>query len=242
MKTAVVFKWVRDPQDARVAADGSVSWPNVKFSPTDDDPAAMDVARALSDEEDIVGITMGDGKPEWAAARGAACTTVIEDCFGGSDGSVAAAPIAAAIKASGADVATVGDSEWDRGMVSALVGELGWPAYAGVIGAEPRDGGVNVTIKGADGNIVVHTGTPVLLACQATAQEKNVPGMKQTLAARKKPVEKITADQLGVEAEGRSASAGTRLPEGNRAILFDGSNPQAAVAQLLDALCGEGIL
>ena len=105
MKTAVVFKWVRDPQDARVAADGALSWPNVKFSPTDDDPAAMDVARALSAEEDIVGITIGDGKPEWAAARGAASTVIVEDCFGGSDGSAAAAPIAAAIVASGADAA-----------------------------------------------------------------------------------------------------------------------------------------
>lgn len=242
MKTAVVFKWVRDPQDARVAADGALSWPNVKFSPTDDDPAAMDVARALSAEEDIVGITIGDGKPEWAAARGAASTVIVEDCFGGSDGSAAAAPIAAAIVASGADVATIGDSEWDRGVVSALVGELGWNAYAGVIGAEPDGDGVKLTIKGAQGNTLVHTSTPVLIACQATAQEKNVPGMKQTLAARKKPVEKTTADQLGVAAEERSTSEGTKLPEGNRAILFDGSDPDAAVAQLLEALRGEGIM
>ena len=242
MKTAVVFKWTRDPQDARVSSDGELSWPNVKFSPTDDDPAAMDVARALSDEEDIVGITIGDGKPEWAAARGASSTMIVEDCFGGSDGFAAASSLSAAIVASGADVATIGDSEWDRGVVSALAGELGWNAYAGVIAAEPDGDGVKLTIKSTEGNVLIRATTPLLLACQATAQEKNVPGMKQILAARKKPVEKTSISQLGAAVEGRSSSLGTCLPEGNRAILFDGSDPDTAVSQLLDALRGEGIL
>ncbi len=242
MKTAVVFKWTRDPQDARVSLDGELTWPNVKFSPTDDDPAAMDVARALSAEEDIVGITIGDGKPEWAAARGASSTMIIEDCFGGSDGFAAASSISAAIAASDVDVATIGDSEWDRGVVSALAGELGWNAYAGVISAEPDGDGVKLTIKSTKGNVLVHANTPLLIACQATAQEKNVPGMKQTLTARKKPVKKTSTSQLGVALEERSVSLGTRLPEGNRATLFDGSDPDAAASQLLEALRGEGIL
>lgn len=241
MKTAVVFKWVRDPQDARVAADGTVSWPNVKMSPTDDDPAAIAVAKGISAEEDIVGITIGDGKPEWAAARGAASTVIVEDAFGGADGTAAARAIAAAVRAQGVDVVAIGDSEWDRGVVSALIGEMGWTAYAGVTAAEAESDAIKLTLKRGSDSVTVRTQAPVVLAAVALSQEKDAPGMKQTLAARKKPVDKTTVAALGAEA-GIAESVGTRLPEGDSAIIFDGTDPNAAVSQLLEALRGEGLL
>ena len=243
MKTAVVFKWIRDPQDARVSASGEVAWPGVKFSPTDDDPAAIAVAKAISAEEDIIGITIGDGKPEWAAARGAASTIIVEDAFGGSDGTAAAAAIAAAIRQAGdIDVVAIGDSEWDRGVISALIAELGWSAYAGVVAAEAAGDAVRVSIKGQGGSTIIEAHTPVIIAAQALEEEKDAPGMKQTLAARKKPVEKTTVEALGADASGKSASKGTRKPEGDAAIMFDATDPAAAVNQLVDALRGDGLL
>ncbi|WP_165044897.1 electron transfer flavoprotein subunit alpha [Adlercreutzia sp. ZJ138] len=242
MKTAVVFKWCKDPQDARVSADGVVSWPGVKLSPTDDDPAAMDVAKGVSAEADIVGITIGDGKPEWAAARGAANTVIVEDAFGGPDGTAAAQAIAAAVKRAGdVDIVTIGDSDWDRGVVSALVGALGWKAYANVTAAQAEGDDVRLTIKTPAGNRIVLAKPPMVIAAQALSQEANVPGMKQTLAARKKPVEKESVASLGA-ASGIGESGGTRLPEGDAAIIFDGADPSNAVAQLMDALRGEGVL
>lgn len=241
MKTAVVFKWTRDPQDARVSADGSISWPNVKFSPTDDDPAAMQVAKAISSEEDIVGITIGDGKPEWAAARGASETVIIEDAFGGADGMDAARAIGAAVlKRGDIDVVAVGDSEWDRGMVGALAGVLGWTAYAGVVSASASDDGVLLSIKQAKGNMVVLAHPPILVAAQALSQESNIPGMKQILAGRKKPVEKISMGDLG-DFPSRAASCGTHLPENDSAVMFDGSD-DSAITSLIEALRGEGVL
>ena len=242
MKTAVVLQWIRDPQDARVSASGEVTWPGVKFSPTDDDPAAIAVAKAISAEEDIIGITIGDGKPEWAAARGAASTIIVEDAFGGSDGTAAAEAIAAAVRQACVDVVAIGDSEWDRGMVAALIGELGWSAYAGVVSAEAAGDKVKVSVKGQGGNTIIEAATPVIIAAQALEEEKDAPGMKQTLAARKKPVEKTTLEALGVCGAGKSASEGTRKPEGDAAIMFDATDPAAGVAQLLDALRGDGIL
>lgn len=241
MKTAVAFKWTRDPQDARVAADGTVTWPNVKFSATDDDPAAMAVATALAPEEEIVGITIGDGKPEWAAARGAASTVIVEDAFGGADGTAAARAIAGAVRAQDAQIVVMGDSEWDRGVVSALIGELGWPAYAGVTAAKLDGDAIELTVKRGSNLEIIRTAAPVVLAAVALSQETNAPGMKQTLAARKKPVEKVTVADLNVE-PGVAESRGTRLPVGDSAVLFDGNDPQAAVSQLLDALRGEGVL
>ena len=242
MKTAVVFKWCKNPVDARVSADGAVSWPGVKLSPTDDDPAAMGVAKSISAEDDIVAVTIGDGKPEWAAARGAASTIIVEDSLGGADGTAAANAIAAAIAhAGGVDVVAVGDSDWDRGMVSALVGALGWTAYANVIAAEPAGDGVKLTIKTPAGNLLVQAQAPVVLCCQALGQETDAPGMKQTLAARKKPVEKLKTSDVSA-APGLGEAKGTHKPQGASVTMIDGSDPAAAVSQLMDALRGEGIL
>lgn len=242
MKTAIIFKWQRDPRDARVASDGTVTWPGVKLSPTDDDPAAMDIAKALCPEGDIVGITIGDGKPEWAAARGAASTVIVEDAMGGSDGSCAASALAAALREEGADVAVIGDSGWDSGVVSALAGELGWTAYAGVTGAQLAGDDIEVKLKRQGGLQTVRTKPPVLLAAVALGQEKDVPGMKQTLAARKKPSSKITTESLGLLQDARSESVGTQLPEGACATMIDGSDSAQAAKQLVEALRADGTL
>lgn len=243
LKTIVVFRWTRNPQDAIVKADGNVDWSGVKMAPTEDDPAAMEIAKNLSCEEDITGLTIGEGKTDWAAARGAASTIVIEDVHSDANGAQAAAAIAAAIKKVGdIDVVAMGDSDWDRAVLSALVGKLGWKAYAGVIDAEKAADSLRVTVKSPDGSKVVQTDTPVLLATLALSQEENVPGMKQTLAARKKPIEKLNAADLNISPDDAVTIKGTRLPEGNSVVLFDGSDPDAAVEQLLDALRGEGVL
>lgn len=243
LKTIVVFRWTKNPQDAIVRADGSVNWDGVKMAPTEDDPAAMEIAKTLSSEEDIIGLTIGEGKTDWAAARGAAHTIVVEDVHSEANGMKAAEAICAAIKKAGnIDVVTMGDSDWDRAVVSALVGKLGWKAYAGVIAAEEKDGALYVTVKSPEGSKIIQTDTPVLLATLALSQEENVPGMKQTLAARKKPVEKLSTADLGVRSENAVRVLGTRLPEGNSVVLFDGSDPDAAVEQLLEALRGEGVL
>ena len=243
MKTVVVFKWTRDPQDAIVKGDGSVSWSGVKMAATDDDPAAMDIARVLSDEASIVGLMVGDGKPEWAAARGASSTVSIDGVSCQPDGSQVASAIAAAVNEMGdVDVVAVGDSDWDRAVVCALVGELGWKAYAGVTAVEKDGDALLVTVKGADASKIVKTSAPVLLAATSLGQEENVPGMKQTLAARKKPLERKEKASLGVASRETCETLGTRLPEGEAAVLFDGADPEKAASQLIEALRGEGVL
>ena len=242
MKTAVIFKWCKDPSDARVSDQGEVSWPNVKNSPTDDDPAAMVVAKGISSPDDIVGVTIGDGKPEWAAARDAASTIIVEDVVAASDGTVAADAIAAGVKHAGAEVAVIGDSDWDYGTVVAAVGKIGWKSYAGVVDAHTDGDAIMLTIKTPGGNKIVSTHAPVTICAKALGQEQAVPGMKQTLAARKKPVEKLNSNELGAFSDMLSVSEGTHLPSGKSCVVIDGSDANAAAVQLLDALRSDGIL
>lgn len=243
MKIIVAFKWSRNPADARVGADGNVNWQGVKMAPSDDDPTAMEIAAAIADEGEVIGLTVGDGDVSWAAARGAARTVTVSDVEQHVDSSTTAAVLAAAIRhIDGVDAVLIGDSVWDIGVVSALAGSLGWPAVAGVVGATKEQGGLRLTRKLGNELQVLEVDGPAVIAVSASREEKNVPGMKEVLAARKKPVEKLTTADLALTIESSAVSRGTRLPETPAAQIIDGSDPVIASDQLIAALQTEGVL
>lgn len=244
MKVIVIFKWCRNPQDALVGANGNVDWPGVKLSANDDDPAVMEIAKAIAGDGEIVALTIGDGDVAWAAARGAASTLVVTDAQTETDSSATGAVLADAVKRiEDADVVLIGDSSWDYGLVSAFVGQLGWPAIAAVTSAEIKQGSLHVARKMGSVSHVLEVKTPVVLAVMATQSEKNEPGMKQVLAARKKPMEKITMADLGFLAPAENVvSLRTRFPDTPPAVLIDGTDPAAACEQLMAALHVDGVL
>lgn len=243
MKVIAVFKWARNPQDALVGADGSTSWPGVKLSANDDDPAVMEIAGALAEGKDITALTIGDGDTAWAAARGAASTIVVTDALSEVSGSATGAVMAAAIRRmEGVDAVIVGDSSWDYSVVAALTGQLGWTAVAGVTAAEPSDGGLKVTRRFGSASQVLSVKGPVVLAVAASRAEENAPGMREVLQARKKPVEKLTLADLGLDSGSAASSQGTRFPDTPPAKVFDGADPAAACEQLMAALRADGLL
>ncbi|MDR3670424.1 MAG: hypothetical protein P4L36_06255 [Holophaga sp.] len=243
MKTIVIFKWARSPQDARVDADGAMDWSGARLSPNDDDPAAMALARDLTAGGEVVGLTLRDGDLAWAAARGAARTVVVTDAGQEADSGATGAVLAAGVRRIGdPDLVLIGDSAWDYGVVSALAGQLGWPALANVTSAVREAGKLRVTRKlGAVTQVVEVTG-PAVLAVAANRAEQHLPGMKEVLAARRKPLEKLTTAELGTNTADRVRSRGTRFPDTAAAKLFDGADPDAAVAQVVAALRTDGVL
>ncbi len=244
MKVVVIFKWCRNPQDALVGASGNVDWPGVKMSANDDDPAVMDIAKVLAGDDEIVALTIGDGDIAWAAARGAASTVVVTDALTDVNSTATGAVLAAAIKRiEDVGVVIIGDSAWDYGIVSAFVGQLGWPAMAAVTSAELDQGSLHVTCKMGGVSHVLEIKTPVVLAVMATQTEQSEPSMKQVLMARKKPVEKITIADLGFSPNfAEVTSLRTRFPDTPPAILYDGADPASACKQLMAALHNDGVL
>lgn len=243
MKIIVVFKWSRNPQDARVGVDGSVDWRGVKMAVSDDDPAAMEIAAAIAAGGEIIGLTLGDGDVAWAAARGAASTVVVTDALTDVDSSVTGAVLAAAIRRiEGVDAVLIGDSAWDYGVVAALSGQLGWPAVAGVVSAETEQGCLRVTRKMGSASQVLEVKGPVVLAVSASRDEQNAPGMKEVLAARKKPVERLALADLGLAPAAAVNSKGTRFPDTPPARIIDGNDPVTACEQLMAALRADGVL
>lgn len=244
MKVIVIFKWCRNPQDALVGAAGNVDWPGVKLSANDDDPAVMELAKAIAGGDEIVALTMGDGDTAWAAARGAARTVVVTDALSEVNSSVTGAVLAAAVRHIGdADAMLIGDSSWDYGVVSAFVGQLGWPAVAAVTSAEQKEGILQAVRKTGSLSQVLEVETPAVLAVMATQSEKNEPSMKQVLTARRKPVEKLTMADLGLSSPFAAVtSLKTRFPDTPPAVLIDGADPASACGQLMTSLHMDGVL
>lgn len=243
MKIIVVFKWSRNPQDARVGVDGTVNWQGVKMAASDDDPTAIEIACSIADGGEVIGLTVGDGDVAWAAARGAARTVMVADAQADVNSSVTGEILAAAIRrVEGVDAVLIGDSAWDYGVVSALAGQLGWPAVAGVVSAMTEQGCLHVTRKMGNASQVLEVKGPVMLAVSASRAEKNAPGMKEVLVARKKPVEKLTLADLGLTPETTVNYKGTRFPDTPPARIIDGSDPMNACEQLVAALRADGVL
>lgn len=244
MKIVVVFKWARDPDDAAVRSDGSVDWRGAKMAAGEDDPAAVAVGRAVAAASGcaVAGLTIGDGDASWALARGIEQVIAVPDAPSLEDNAATADLLAAAIRWIGeVGAVVIGDAEASPGVPAALAGVLGWPAVLGVSTATFTDGRLVATRRIGDREQTVSLALPAVLAVAAASAEKQVPGMKEILAARRRPITAVSLAELGTGPLDGLESRGTRVPEAGSARIFEGS-PAAAARQVVAALRADGVL
>jgi electron transfer flavoprotein beta subunit len=210
----------------------------------EDDPAAVAVGRAVAAAAGcgLVALTIGDGDASWALARGVEQAVSVPDAPSLADNAATAGLLAAAIGWIGeAGVVVIGDSEGYPGVPAVLAGVLGWPALLGVSTATFEGGRLVATRRAGDREQTVSLGLPALLGVAAAAAEKHAPGMKEILAARKRPITAVSLADLGAVPPGRLEPRGTRVPGTGSARIFDGS-PESAARQLVTALQADGVL
>ena len=219
MKAVAIFKWAPNPDDALVRVDGTVNWSTARH--------------------DVVGLCVGGGDTSFAAARGAERTVVLEGFPVPTDSMTMARALAEEIKGiEGVGLVAMGDADWDPMVAPLVAALLGWPLLTAVDGVAVADGGLVVTRRHGMGTQDIAVTGPVVVDVAARREEEEKPGMRQVLAARKKP-----SDTKTVEGERSSfSSRGTRLPEAASSRLFDGSDPADAVEQLVSALKADGVL
>ena len=258
MKIVVAYKWAPNPQDLEVRADGTVDEARGKPAVSEYDPVAFELARRLADETggEVVGLTVGAAAIDTPLARKAALSRgldrlvlVADDALAGADSTRLAAVLAAAVRAiGGVDLVLAGDSSVDvaEGQVPlTAAAQLGWLGLGRVTAVSPAAEGLVVERDTPAGVAVLTVRTPVVLAATADAVVPRVAGMKDILAAAKKPVEVLALAALDVPAPAVTlATLGTAKPSGGdrRAVLFDGSDPASAASQLVGALRSAGVL
>jgi electron transfer flavoprotein beta subunit len=244
MRAVVAYTWARDVAGAVVRQDGTVEWRNAKMSPGEDDHAALAAALAVTTAagDDLVGLTIGNGDASWALARGVEQAVQVTDATALDDDAATAAVLAAGVRSIGkVDLVLIGDSEEHPGVPVALAAHLGWPAVVGVATASLRDGRVEVVRTVDDLEETLSLALPVVVGVAARSAETRAPGMKELLAARKRPVTRTTLAELPVEVPVALVHRGTHLPPTAPTRVFDG-DPGEAARQLVAALRNEGVL
>ncbi len=250
MTIAVAYKWAANPQDASVGADGVVDWSRAKAAVSEYDPVAVQVGRDLADAlgVELVGVSVGTSEVAGSMAKKAAMSRgfdrgvlVAEDEVAAWNATRVAQALAGLVsRTGGVDLVLAGDASIDENakIVPALVaGYLGWPCFEDVMAVEGGGGSWAITQEVPGGTRVIEVSGPVVAAVSADAAKARVPGMKDILAAGKKPVEGVAAADLGL-ADIAVEVAGRSKPE-SRAR---GGRIVSDAAELVAALRADGIL
>ncbi|MDR6939646.1 electron transfer flavoprotein beta subunit/FixA family protein [Arcanobacterium hippocoleae] len=262
MKIVVLYKWAPDPQNASANADGVIDW-GAKRTISEYDPVAIHAARIFADSlpesTELIGITAGEASAaspkatQAAASRGLDSLLVIaDDALKGATADVYARVLSAAIKKiGGANFIIAGDASADAGgqAVPGLVaGHLGIPSFADVnqIVAGANTGEIQIHRHTASTAQILRLHHPAVISVTTDAASIPLIGMKDMMAARKKPVEKLTLADLDLVHDVTQAQAATTLiatakPEvkPRKKIIFDS---EQAAAELVAALREEGVL
>lgn len=253
MSIIVAYKYAANPQDTTVDASGAIDWSRAKAAISEYDPVAVQVGRTLADSlgTDVVGISVGTSAVSSSMAKKGALSRGLDRALVVADDETStwnATTVASALaglvgKVEGASLVLTGDSSIDESakIVSTLIaGFLCWPCFQEVVAVEAAGDGWKLTQSTAGGTRTISVDGPVVAAVATDAAPVKVPGMKDILAAGKKPLEKVAVADLptvdaALEVTGRSKP----VAKARRNETFTGDD---AAAQLVAALRNAGAL
>ncbi|MBU4336420.1 MAG: electron transfer flavoprotein beta subunit/FixA family protein [Actinobacteria bacterium] len=250
----VAVQWAAPANEATVAPDGGLDWSRARSSIGEYDQVAIEVGRTLADGLGAVLVAVGVGGQDAAsslaikaaASRGVDRVVVVLDEAPSTVG-VAAALAAQTGVEQDVRAVVLGDSSVDHAttmVAPVLAGLLGLPVLTDVRQVTPDGDDLQVvhTVSGA--REVVAVSGPVVLAVAADAAVPRVPGMRDILAAAKKPSTVVTASDLGVTpAHAARTRSRVRIdPPDRRRHVIREDDPTVAAQRLVTELVEEGVL
>lgn len=253
MAIAVAYKWAPNPQDAEVSEDGTVDWSRARSAVSADDPVAIHVGRELASAlgEELVALSVGNPSAAASMAKKAAMSRGFDrgiiaagDDYSRMSLTQTGFALAALVKHAGnISLVCAGDSSIDENakiVPSIMAGVLGWPCFQDVTHIDQTDGSWFLTQSTDRGSRVVRVEGPVVAMIAPDAAEPKVPGMKDIVAAGKKPVEVISLSELAVPDVSVSVSGRSTPPATTRkCALFEGPD---APQRIVEALASDSVL
>ncbi|HHC08477.1 MAG TPA: electron transfer flavoprotein subunit beta/FixA family protein [Actinobacteria bacterium] len=153
-----------------------------------------------------------------ALAMGADKAVVISDpALKGSDAAVTAKVLAAAIEREGYDLVIAGTESTDgyTGVVPQMLAEhLGVPSLTFAKHVEAADGTLRIHRQTPEGYDVVEAALPAVVTVTAGVVEPRYPTFKGIMQAKQKPVEELSAADLGFGADDVGAAGSGTVVEG----------------------------
>lgn len=247
------YKWVVDEADIRVADDLSVDFSRAKKKISDYDRNAIEVAvqAAAAMGGAAIGVTFGDASVQKsvkeALARGLdEAFWVVDDKAADADGRVTAEVLAAQIKNMpdvGIVVCSDGSSDmFARQTAPRIAAILDWPCVTSVMSLEVTDGTVTARRKLESDIEVVEVAMPCVISVQPEIAEAPIPGLKQIMAAGKKPNERVEASGLGADfAAAMDVAEEKGFAMARKNVVLEGETAEV-VSALIESLRKEGVL
>lgn len=257
MRVAVAYKWAANPQEAEIGSDGTVDWSRAKAGFGEYDAVAVELARGLADETDgeLIGVSVG-GTPvasplakKGALSRGLDRLSLVADLPESEQGAAGTASALARLveRIGDIDVVLAGDASADMAasVVPAMTAAmLGWPVVTDVSAVSADGERLRLVRSVVGGTETLSVAAPVVVVAAADAVRARVPGMKDILAAGRKPSEQVAHESLGAAsacAPVRVSRARSSGPDRGRHIIAASDAGQAG-DELARALKGAGIL
>jgi electron transfer flavoprotein beta subunit len=217
------------------------------------DECGVEIALQLAEAHggEVVLVSMGPPESRDAVRRGLAMgadrgIVVSDERLSGSDALQTARVLAATIAAEAPDLVVCGTESYDgaTGLVPPMVaGILDLPQLTNAISVEVRDGGVAVRRRTERGEELVEAGLPALVTVTGAIAEPRYPSLKGVMAAKKKPVEARTLDDVGIELAAPVETIERVTPvavRGGGVIVEDEDG--SAVAQIVELLARAEVL
>lgn len=257
VRVAVAYKWAASPQEAEISSDGIVDWSRAKAGFGDYDAVAAELARRLSDQTggELIGISVGGSAiasslaRKGALSRGLDRLSLVADLPESQQGPAGTASALAKLVAEigDIDVLVAGDASADMAasVVPAMTAaRLGWPVITDVSSITAEDGRLRLVRSVVGGTETLSVACPVVVVAAADAVKARVPGMKDILAAGKKPTEQVAHASLGAAPAPEPArlTRGPSTGPDRGRHLVGGSDAGEAGDELVSALKGAGIL
>lgn len=210
MKILVLLKQTFDTEENIVFVDGKISEDGVKFVINPYDEYAVEEAVAIKEKHggEVTVVTIGPSRAEsalrTALAVGADKAIFIEDESVFGDEYMISKVLAAVAKRDTYDLIIGGYMAVDDGAAQVgprLAEELGIPHISTITGMEVESGKVRVE-KDVEGDIeIIEAAMPVLVTAQQGLNEPRYPSLPGIMKAKKKPIERLTAADLGLNIE-----------------------------------------
>src|SRR5499427_8474516 len=213
MNIAVCVKQIPDPAVPGELDPGSKTLKREgKLILDESDSYGVEMALQLVDKAGSGEVTLVSMAPNnevsglrTALAMGAARAVLVsDDALAGSDALSTAKVLAKCVeRAGGIDLVLTATESTDgyTGTIPAQVAELlGWPAVTFAKHVEIADGKVRVQRQTEAGYDIVEASLPAVVSVTAGVVEPRYPSFKGIMAAKNKPVDNVTAADLGLDA------------------------------------------
>ena len=221
MNIAVCVKQIPDPAvPGTLAADHTLDRSG-KLILDDSDSYGVEMSLQLAEKAgggEVVLVSMAPNGEvsglRTALAMGAARAVLVsDDALAGSDALSTAKVLAKAVERAGGIDLVVTATESTDGYTGTIPGQiaelLGWPSLTFAKHVEVGDGKVSIQRQTEAGYDEVEASLPAVVSVTAGVVEPRYPSFKGIMAAKNKPVDKVTASDLGLDA-GQVGWAGAR--------------------------------